>query len=308
MFERSRELSSWLIILQNKICKGLQELDGKSEFSEDKWERQEGGGGISRVIADGNIFEKGGVNFSHVFGKTPAFLAQETTLFKAHDNPDQDNTFSATGVSIVIHPQNPFVPIIHMNIRFFEMSNGTYWFGGGIDLTPHYFSEDVHEFFHHELKKMCNIHHDKFYHQFSKWADEYFFITHRGESRGIGGIFFDRLSETNELKFDKIQEFWKSTGELFLPLYMAIVNHSKNKKYTAENKQWQMLRRGRYVEFNLVYDRGTKFGLETGGRIESILMSLPKHASWFYDFKPEEGSPEEKTLKWLKRKDNRIID
>ena len=304
MFEKSQEISEWLKSLQSEICNGIEEIDRQSKFNLEKWERPGGGGGVTRVISDGAIFEKGGVNFSHVFGDTPKFLFSDSEHAISDSVLSLGSQFSATGISIVIHPESPHVPIIHMNIRFFEMSNGTYWFGGGIDLTPHYYSEDQYSFFHSEIKKMCDLYDANFYPRFSKWADEYFFIKHRGETRGIGGIFFDRLTKTNNLSLETIESFWKATGKLFLPLYSQIVNAIKIKSYNSQEKNWQLLRRGRYVEFNLVYDKGTKFGLETSGRIESILMSLPKHASWLYDFTPEKGSEEEKTLLFLRGKSN----
>jgi len=209
--------------------------------------------------------------------------------------------FFATGVSIVIHPQNPMVPIIHMNIRFFELDGGTRWLGGGIDLTPHYIFEEDARFFHSELKKICDKHRTSYYPEFKKWADDYFYIPHRQETRGIGGIFFDRLNEGDGMSFVKNLAFWKEVGEAFAPIYTELISRNKNKSFTEQNKAWQLLRRGRYVEFNLVYDKGTKFGLETNGRVESILMSLPKTAGWEYDFKPEKNSEEEKTLNFLKK-------
>jgi coproporphyrinogen III oxidase len=244
------------------------------------------------------------VNFSAVHGKTPAFLKQEkehmlTSLSSA--KTEKESTFYATGVSIVIHPKSPIVPIIHMNIRYFEMNNGLRWLGGGIDLTPHYVNEVDAKFFHQTLKKVCDRHHKDYYTKFKTWADDYFFIKHRNETRGIGGIFFDRLNENDSLSFEKNLAFWKEVGETFAPLYVELMNKNKNLTYTEKEKQWQLLRRGRYTEFNLVYDKGTKFGLETNGRIESILMSLPPVASWIYDFKPQPGSKEEKTLSLLKK-------
>lgn len=297
------ELAAWLKELQDTICNGLAALDGKEKFREDSWSREEGGGGRSRIIENGSVFEKGGVNFSLVSGKTPAFLLSD----KSHSLTEKisaDSTFAVTGLSIVIHPANPWVPIIHMNIRYFELKNGTYWFGGGIDLTPHYFDTHQYNFFHSEIKKMCDQFHPHFYPEYSVWADKYFYLPHRKETRGIGGIFFDRLKEKEGLTKDTITSFWKATGELFLPLYLKLVEDNRSKTFTSENKKWQNIRRGRYVEFNLLYDRGTKFGLETGGRTESILMSLPQNASWFYDYHPIKGSLEEMTLSFLRREKN----
>ena len=293
------EVVLFLKNLQSEICSGLELLDGKSNFSIEEWNREEGGGGITRVIQDGKVFEKGGVNFSAVYGKAPDFLLNETqhSLVKSGE---MDLVFFATGLSIVIHPVNPFVPIIHMNIRYFEMNDGTRWLGGGIDLTPHYIDEKEAAYFHSSLKEICDSHHPEYYSLYKKWADDYFFIKHRNETRGVGGIFFDRLAE-GDLSFEQNIEFWKHTGKTFLPVYSKIVNDKKEFTYKENHKRWQLLRRGRYVEFNLVYDKGTKFGLETQGRIESILMSLPKFASWEYDVKPEFDSEEEKTLELLKK-------
>ncbi|MGZ3931697.1 MAG: oxygen-dependent coproporphyrinogen oxidase, partial [Bacteroidia bacterium] len=209
--------------------------------------------------------------------------------------------FFATGVSIVIHPQSPMVPIIHMNIRYFEMSNGVKWLGGGIDLTPHYVNEEDARYFHTELRKVCDRHHADYYTTFKTWADDYFFISHRNETRGIGGIFFDRLNADTGMSFEKNLAFWKEVGSAFAPIYTNLISRNKNKSFADAQKKWQLLRRGRYVEFNLVYDKGTKFGLETNGRVESILMSLPALASWEYNFTPEPGSEEEKTLRLLKK-------
>jgi len=279
--------------IQDEICAALEATDGKAVFEEEKWEREGGGGGRTRIIQNGSIFEKGGVNFSAVEGQLPH------TLKKAL-NVEQDDFF-ATGVSIVIHPQSPMVPIIHMNIRYFEMDGGVKWLGGGIDLTPHYIVEEDAEFFHAALKKVCDKHNAGYYPKFKKWADDYFYISHRKETRGIGGIFFDRLNEDTDMSFEQNLNFWKDVGQAFAPMYTELIRRNKNKTFSEQHKQWQLLRRGRYVEFNLVYDKGTKFGLETNGRVESILMSLPKLASWEYDFKTEKNSEEEKTLGLLKK-------
>lgn len=298
--EFKEEITLWLKQLQKSICNDLQNEDGTSFFSIDDWSREEGGGGISRIIEDGAVFEKGGVGFSAVHGNTPAFLFKE----KEHalgENAVTDSTFFATGVSIVIHPKNPMVPIIHMNIRYFEMSNGTKWLGGGIDLTPHYVVPEDAAFFHKALKTVCDKHDASYYEKFKNWADDYFFILHRKETRGVGGIFFDRLTSTNEEEFKKLVSFWQEVGQTFAPTYLSIVNKNKNLPYSEKEQNWQYLRRGRYVEFNLVYDKGTKFGLETNGRVESILMSLPKYASWQYNIVPENGSKEAETLSYLRK-------
>lgn len=293
-------ISEWLKRLQDSICSALEVADGKSKFIEENWTREEGGGGRSRVIKNGAVLEKGGVMYSAVSGNTPEFLLKE----KSHsvtEGANSRSTFYATGVSIVLHPQNPMVPIIHMNIRYFEMSNGVKWLGGGIDLTPHYVNEEDAKFFHNELKKVCDKHNANYYPKFKKWADDYFFIEHRKETRGIGGIFFDRLNSDENMSFEKNFAFWKEVGSSFADIYTELIKRNKNKAFTEAHKQWQLLRRGRYVEFNLVYDKGTKFGLESNGRIESILVSLPLHASWEYNFKVAPGSDEEKTLSLLKR-------
>lgn len=299
--EVSREhIATWLRDLQDRICGALEMADGSAIFQEDNWTRTEGGGGRTRIIRDGAVLEKGGVLFSAVEGEAPAFLFSEKEHSLAGGDAKRPQFF-ATGVSIVIHPQSPMVPIIHMNIRYFEMDNGVKWLGGGIDLTPHYIVEEDARFFHSELKKVCDRHHASYYPKFKAWADDYFFIQHRKETRGIGGIFFDRLTSDAEMSFEKNLNFWKEVGEAFAPTYTELIRRNKDKTFTEKNKQWQLLRRGRYVEFNLVYDKGTKFGLETNGRVESILMSLPKTAGWEYDFQPEKNSEEEKTLSLLRK-------
>ncbi len=292
-------ISEFLLQLQDQICSALETADGSATFKEENWERTEGGGGRTRIIRDGAVIEKGGVLFSAVQGEAPAFLFSE----KEHSvaSGQKQGQFFATGVSIVIHPQSPLVPIIHMNIRYFEMDNGTRWLGGGIDLTPHYIVEQDATFFHSALKSVCDRHHKNYYPDFKKWADDYFYIAHRKETRGIGGIFFDRLNSSEDMSFEKNLAFWKEVGETFAPVYTELIRRHKDEVFTEKQKQWQLLRRGRYVEFNLVYDKGTKFGLETNGRVESILMSLPKLAGWEYDFHAEPGSEEEMTLKGLRK-------
>ena len=282
--------------IQNHICQELEKADGSGQFMEDTWQRPGGGGGISRVMRHGKVIEKGGVNYSAVWGKTPEKLSKSFGL--------TNGNFYATGVSIVLHPENPMVPIIHMNIRYFEMDNGAYWFGGGIDLTPHYVDKKDASFFHCKLKAVCDKHDETYYPEFKEWADDYFFIKHRNETRGIGGIFFDRLSETEGLEgFSKKQrlEFVKDVGLAFAPIYTHFMKKNRKMPYGEKEKEWQALRRGRYVEFNLVHDKGTKFGLETNGRTESILMSLPANANWEYNYTPQKGSKEAKTLSLLKK-------
>ena len=295
------QISSWLQTLQDTICKSLEHCDGKAVFEEEKWTREEGGGGRTRIIRNGNVFEKGGVLFSAVEGIAPDFLFTETQHSKAKAEAAQRPQFFATGVSIVIHPQSPLVPIIHMNIRYFEMSDGTRWLGGGIDLTPHYVVAEDAKAFHLALKAVCERHHPDYYSRYKEWADRYFYLPHRQETRGIGGIFFDRLNDGDGMSFEKNLAFWKEVGETFAPLYTSLVDKHKDKAYGPKEKEWQLIRRGRYVEFNLVYDKGTRFGLETNGRVESILMSLPKFASWEYGYTVEKNSAEEATLNYLKK-------
>lgn len=256
---------------------------------EDKWVRE--GGGISRILVNGNLIEKGGVNFSAVWGETPEHLKKHTDY--------QSDHFFATGVSIVLHPQNPYVPIIHMNIRYFELDDEHWWFGGGMDLTPHYIVISEAKFFHQALEKVCESYQTGCYRKFKKWADDYFYIAHRNETRGVGGIFFDRL--TGKHAKQDLFDFVMDVGRLFIPVYTALVIKKRTMPFSEQQRNWQLIRRGRYAEFNLVLDRGTKFGLETNGRMESILMSLPPLASWIYNYKPEEGSAEWQTLQWLKK-------
>jgi len=296
-------IRDWFKELQSDICRQLEESDGKGKFIRDVWERPGGGGGISSVLTGGDIIEKGGVNFSAVWGKTP-----ETTmkLLKLSDEKAEAPEFFATGVSIVLHPHNPMVPIIHMNVRYFEITpvsgqKETWWFGGGIDLTPHYVDEADARYFHQQLRNVCAEHHPSYYPEFKKWADEYFFIRHRNETRGVGGIFFDYLKGEDGFTKQSRFDFVKGVGSAFAPLYRHFMAKNHRLPFGDKQKQWQHLRRGRYVEFNLVWDRGTKFGLETDGRTESILMSLPPQASWEYNHQPDPGSEEAKTLTLLKK-------
>jgi len=284
--------------LQDNICQQIEQVDGKGRFRQDLWTREGGGGGRSRVI-EGKVIEKGGVNFSAVEGTLPEKISQALQL------PTSD--FFATGVSIVLHPVNPNVPIIHMNVRYFETESQVekgqkiWWFGGGIDLTPHYVVPTDAQFFHQSLKAVCDRHHATYYPTFKQWADDYFYIKHRQETRGIGGIFFDRLSETEGINKQQRFDYVKEVGEAFCPIYLELVKRNQNKAYTAQEQAWQFMRRGRYVEFNLVWDRGTKFGLDTNGRTESILMSMPPRANWVYNHQVEEGSEEARTLSYLKK-------
>lgn len=292
------EISEWFRNLQSEICAALEEADGNGQFIPDTWKRPGGGGGTSRVINNGSVIEKGGVNFSAVHGATPTKILTALNL----DSAD----FYATGVSIVLHPHNPFVPIIHMNVRYFEMSNGVFWFGGGIDLTPHYVDREDAQYFHTTLKETCDRFDPSYYPTYKKWADDYFYIKHRQETRGIGGIFFDRLTSQEDLQKSDLLAFVQAVGRVFAPTYIYFMNKNKDIPFEDPHKQWQYLRRGRYVEFNLVLDKGTKFGLDTDGRTESILMSLPPLATWQYNYTPPSDSPEARTLTYLKKDINWI--
>ena len=289
--------------LQDQICKGLEDIDGGTKFREDLWERPEGGGGRTRVIENGNVFEKGGVNISAVHGKLPDTMQKMFGVGEAN--------FFACGLSLVIHPKNPMVPTVHANWRYFEMydtstelSTGSrkiinQWFGGGQDLTPYYLFEEDAKHFHQTCKTACDKHNPEFYPNYKKKCDEYFWNAHRNEARGIGGLFFDYLKETETMKMEDWYNFVSEVGNSFLQAYVPIVEKRKDLPYTDAQRTWQEIRRGRYVEFNLVHDKGTLFGLKTNGRIESILMSLPPHVQWVYDHHPEPGSEEEKLLKIL---------
>ena len=294
-------VKTYLLQLQDGICAALAQVDGGAGFAEDSWERPEGGGGRSRVIEDGEIFEKAGVNFSHVAGtELPgSATAQRPEL--------AGRSFEAMGVSLVIHPHNPYVPTSHANVRFFvahkQGEEPVWWFGGGYDLTPYYaFEEDVVHW-HGTARAACTPFGDHLYPEYKRWCDDYFFLKHRNEPRGVGGLFFDDL---NAMGFDTCFALLRSVGDSYIPAYLPIVHRRKAMEYGERERQFQLYRRGRYVEFNLVYDRGTIFGLQTGGRTESILMSLPPLVRWRYDWHPEAGSPEaqlyEKYLKpreWL---------
>lgn len=287
-----QEITTYFKSLQDSICSALSQADGGT-FREDEWDRPGGGGGRARVI-NGTHIEKGGVNFSAVHGDLPPQAAASL-----HVDPEETG-FYATGVSIVLHPRNPHVPIIHMNVRYFELDGGRFWFGGGIDLTPHYVVPEQAAFFHQQLKDTCDRFDPAYYPKFKNWADDYFFIPHRNETRGVGGIFFDRLEPVTEDKDKRtLFDFTAAVGETFVPTYLELLSLNKDKPFTESEAAWQKLRRGRYVEFNLVWDRGTKFGLTTNGRTESILMSLPPLAGWEYDFQAEPGSREAETLEAL---------
>jgi len=280
-------VKDYLLALQHRICAALRQVDGEARIREDAWERAEGGGGISRVLEGGQVFEKAGINFSHVFGP------QLPPSASAHRPELAGRSFQALGLSLVLHPQNPYVPISHANIRFFIADKAgvapVWWFGGGYDLTPCYGFEDDCAHWHATACKACQPFGAAAYPRFKKWCDDYFFIRHRKEARGIGGLFFDDL---NEWGFDTSFAFLRSVGDSYLPAYLPILLRRKDTPFGERERQFQLYRRGRYVEFNLVYDRGTLFGLQSNGRSESILMSLPPLASWRYDWQPPPGSEE----------------
>lgn len=285
-------IAAWFQGLQSDICKQLEAADGQGLFREDIWQREAGGGGRSRII-EGRLIEKGGVNFSAVWGPAPDKIVAALKV--------EPGDFFATGVSIVLHPTNPWSPIIHMNVRYFEMSGGQWWFGGGIDLTPHYIDVAQAQWFHQQLKDVCDRHDKAYYPKYKDWADEYFYLPHRQETRGVGGIFFDRLSDQDGFTKADRMAFVQEVGNAFAPIYTTLLQQTAHLPFSEEEQRWQFLRRGRYVEFNLVWDKGTKFGLDTAGRTESILMSLPPTAKWVYDFQPDPASPEALTLARLRK-------
>lgn len=282
-----KAVEEYLRSLQMRICSSLEDLDGTAKFQHDRWDRPGGGGGESRVLKGGAIFEQAGVGFSHVYGDQMPPSATKNRPELA------GKRFQAMGVSLVLHPENPYVPTTHANFRFFTTDSDdgapVWWFGGGFDLTPYYpFHEDVLHW-HRAAKAACDPFGDDVYDRYRQWCDEYFFLKHRNETRGVGGLFFDDL---NEPGFDKSFELTRSIGDQFLNAYLPIVKTRRKHNYGERQREFQHYRRGRYVEFNLIYDRGTLFGLQSGGRTESILMSLPPRVRWEYDWNPEPGSPE----------------
>ena len=283
--------------LQDTITSKLEEVDGKARFHEDQWTRPEGGGGRTRVIENGAVFEKGGVNISGVHGELPKSMQQYFGVV--------DADFFACGPSLVLHPKNPMVPTVHANWRYFEMYDKQgklvdQWFGGGQDLTPYYLFDEDATHFHSTCKNVCDEHHPDFYSTYKKKCDEYFWNAHRNEARGIGGLFFDYCKITDTMSIEDWYNFVTGVGNSFLDSYVPIVLKRKDADFTQKQRDWQEIRRGRYVEFNLVHDKGTLFGLKTNGRIESILMSLPPHVQWRYDHQAEKGSEEERIIKVLK--------
>ncbi|MFC1702120.1 oxygen-dependent coproporphyrinogen oxidase [Pseudomonadota bacterium] len=293
-------VKTYLLGLQDSICRGLEKEDGKGRFEEDLWQREAGGGGRTRVLANGEVFEQAGVNFSHVFGKRlpPSATAARPEL--------EGRDFQALGISLVIHPRNPYVPTSHANVRFFIASkpgaedDSIWWFGGGYDLTPYYPNMEDVIHWHTTARETCQPFGNDVYPRYKKWCDDYFYLKHRNETRGVGGLFFDDL---NEWGFERCFKFIQTIGNSYLPAYLPIVERRKQAEYSDRERDFQLYRRGRYVEFNLVYDRGTLFGLQSGGRTESILMSLPPLVSWRYNYQPEAGSAEAELYRYLKPTD-----
>ncbi|MFC3122001.1 oxygen-dependent coproporphyrinogen oxidase [Agaribacter flavus] len=288
-------VKQYLLSLQDNICQTLALSDGKGDFVEDTWQREEGGGGRSRVLSKGAVIEQGGVNFSHVFGDK---MPKSATAAR----PElEGRKFQAMGVSLVIHPNNPYIPTSHANVRFFiaekEGEPSIWWFGGGFDLTPSYVFKEDAKHWHRVAKDLCAPFGDDIYTQYKTWCDDYFYLKHRDETRGIGGLFFDDL---NKWGFDKCFSFMQAVGDAYLEAYVPIVEKRKQMPFTQRERDFQLYRRGRYVEFNLVYDRGTLFGLQSGGRTESILMSMPPLARWEYGYSPSPGSPEAELYQYLK--------
>jgi coproporphyrinogen III oxidase len=286
-------VEAWLREFQDWLCQQLETTDGTGCFQEDAWQHHGGGGGRSRVLTHGTIIEKGGVNFSAVSGT----MSEQAARVLLMPNPE----YFATGVSVVQHPRSPLVPISHMNVRYFEAGNGEAWFGGGLDLTPIYVNEAQGRWFHEQIAEVCQQHNPTYYARFKQWADDYFYLPHRQETRGIGGLFFDRLTVGKDGDAEGLFAFIRAVGEVFGRTYTELMRQNANLPYTEQQKQWQLVRRGRYAEFNLAFDRGTRFGLETGGRTESILMSLPPQVEWHYNFPIEPNSPEATTQAWLRK-------
>ncbi len=289
------EVSAAFMDLQQTICKALELADGSAKFEEQVWQ-DENAKGQANILQKGAVIEKGGVNFTAIGGT----LSER--LKKIHNS--QSDSFFATGLSIVIHPENPFMPIIHMNIRYFELEKGVSWFGGGMDLTPHYVIPTDARYFHYHLKQVCDRFNPDFYTRFKNNADDYFYLKHRKETRGIGGIFYDKLSvENTNLSLAELLAFSLAVGHAFVPIYTELIDRNRNTEYEAIHKEWQLLRRSRYAEFNLVYDSGTKFGLENACRVENVLMSMPPLAKWTYNGQEyaQQSSLEAETLKMLRK-------
>jgi len=294
----------FILDLQANICTALETADGKATFTTDNWEREQGGGGKTKVISDGRIFEKGGVNTSVVWGKVTDTMRLQLKI--------EGDKWFACGLSLVVHPQNPYVPTTHANWRYFELYDAEgnvcdRWFGGGADLTPYYLFQEDARHFHASFKNAMDGFDQAWYPRYKKWCDEYFVNKHReNEMRGIGGVFYDHLRPTDAADADRLFAFQQANGNAFIPAYLPIVEKRTSMAYGEREKEWQEIRRGRYVEFNLIHDRGTLFGLKTNGRTESILMSLPPRARWVYNYQPAEGSPEATLLDACKHPRNWI--
>lgn len=278
--------------IQQSICRTLEEADGTGRFTRDAWEK-EIGSGLTCVMQNGSVIEKAGVNFSCVRGSFNDNMAKLLG--------ENASSFAATGISSILHSGNPFVPTIHMNVRYFSLDNGSSWFGGGIDLTPTYINPAEARWFHQTLKEICDKYDISFYPEWKTWADDYFFLPHRHETRGIGGIFFDRIHTSGEADFDKMLNLTSDLANAYPLIYSRLMKDNGHKPFTEAQKRWQKIRRGRYVEFNLIHDRGTKFGLESYGNIESILVSLPAEVEWVYQYQPEPNSQEAMTQDLLKK-------
>ncbi|MGM0620038.1 MAG: oxygen-dependent coproporphyrinogen oxidase [Bacteroidota bacterium] len=290
--DRIEEIADTFSKLQQEICRQLEKADGKGKFSHNRWGKNLGNGTAS-VLENGAVIEKGAVNFSFVEGD---FSERMEKILG-----EKGTKYAATGISSILHPENPWMPIIHMNVRYFALDSGVSWFGGGIDLTPHIIVPREAAVFHQSLKETCDAFDNSFYPDFKQWADDYFYLTHREETRGVGGIFFDRQRPENEKEREKLFGFCVALAKKYPEIYIDFMNKNGGEEYTEREKKWQQLRRGRYVEFNLIHDRGTKFGLESGGNTESILVSLPATAAWEYNYQPESGGFEEETLSLLKK-------
>ena len=287
-------VENWMRHFQDWLCYRMELADGSgTKFAETTWEHAGGGGGRTRVLQNGDVLEKSGVAFSAVWGGLTEKVAESLQL--------PDRRYFATGVSVVQHPRSPRVPISHMNVRYFEAGNGEAWFGGGLDLTPIYVDVSQARWFHEQIRDVCERHNPDYYLRFKTWADEYFYVPHRKETRGVGGLFFDRLTVGQDGSFEELFAFVQDVGEVYGRAYQTIIRQTRDLPWSEREKHWQLVRRGRYAEFNLAIDRGTRFGLETGGRTESILMSLPPQAEWHYNLLPEPGSPEEISQRWLRK-------
>jgi len=289
---RTEKIANIYKDLQEKMCHQLEIGDGKGIFSKVSWQKDIGSG-LTRVMKDGNIIEKAGLNFSHVQGNFTQKM--ESILGMKADK------YAATGISSILHPNNPLIPIIHMNVRFFELDNGICWFGGGIDLTPHYIQKEEATWFHKKLQTICNKYNPDYYPHYKEWADDYFYLDHRNETRGVGGIFFDRIQPKSDIEFEDFLAFTTDLAKVYPEIYCDIMDKKRGLTYSEQQKKWQNIRRGRYVEFNLIHDRGTKFGLESGGNTESILVSMPPIAEWEYQIDIKENSKEAETQRLLKK-------